>query len=242
MSVNWVFSWSLWWSTIMSHSTPLSLSKECIVHCHIVCLSRLMMLPSLVSCCLMFKGDLKKFTYTVSIVFVSVLLSQSYGYIIYNILEFFSEFCVIDVGFIMALLRWDYSHRHQLIIREIVLEKKLSTLRYVCLNDKLSHSRHRFTSLTFDRNIQQIVRYQIIYSHSRDCTRVPWESLTSLVISLALINGCHHWPIIKWFLPCSTSKHCNHMDRIILFGRRDKDPRSLLSAHGFPMAAMEYFV
>jgi hypothetical protein len=26
-----------------------------------------------------------------------------------------------------------------------------------------------------------------------------------MVISLALVNGSHHEPIIKWFLPCSTS-------------------------------------
>ena len=45
----------------MSHATPLSLSKECIVHCCIVCLSHLVMLPSLLSCHLMFKGKLKKF-------------------------------------------------------------------------------------------------------------------------------------------------------------------------------------
>ena len=47
MSVNWVFSWSPWWPTFMSHVTPLTFSKECIVHCRIVCLSRLVMLPSL---------------------------------------------------------------------------------------------------------------------------------------------------------------------------------------------------
>ena len=49
------------------------------------------------------------------------------------------------------------------------------------------------------------VRLQLIYSHSFECTRIPWGSLTSLVISLALVNGIHYWPIIKWFLPCSTS-------------------------------------
>ena len=47
MSVNWVFSWSPWWSTFMSHANILSLSKECIVHCRIVCLSRSVMLPSI---------------------------------------------------------------------------------------------------------------------------------------------------------------------------------------------------
>ena len=59
MSVNWVFSWSLWWSTFMSYATPLSLSKECIVHCRIVCLSHLFMLPSILLCRPMFKGKLK---------------------------------------------------------------------------------------------------------------------------------------------------------------------------------------
>ena len=34
-------------STFMSHVTRLSLSKECIVHYRIVCLSHLVMLPSL---------------------------------------------------------------------------------------------------------------------------------------------------------------------------------------------------
>jgi hypothetical protein len=46
-----------------------------------------------------------------------------------------------------------------------------------------------FTSLTPDRKILSIVRLQLIYSHSIDCTMVPWESLTSMVISLALVNG-----------------------------------------------------
>jgi hypothetical protein len=62
-----------------------------------------------------------------------------------------------------------------------------------------------FTSLAPDWRIPLSVRLQIIYSHSLDCTGVPWESLTLMVISLALVNGSHHRPIIKWFLPCSTS-------------------------------------
>ena len=45
----------------MSHVTPLSLSKECIVHYCIMFLSCLVILPSPLSCRLMFKGDLKKF-------------------------------------------------------------------------------------------------------------------------------------------------------------------------------------
>jgi hypothetical protein len=46
-----------------------------------------------------------------------------------------------------------------------------------------------FTSLTPDRKIPSDVRLQLIHSNLMDCTRVPWESLTSMVISLALVKG-----------------------------------------------------
>ena len=52
-----------------------------------------------------------------------------------------------------------------------------------------------------------------------------------LVMSLTLVNDLLHWPVIKWFLPCSTSDHYNHVDRIVLCGRGDEDPGYLLSAH-----------
>ena len=46
-----------------------------------------------------------------------------------------------------------------------------------------------FTSLTPDRKILSDVWLQLIYSHSMGFTIVPWESLTSMVISLALVNS-----------------------------------------------------
>ena len=46
-----------------------------------------------------------------------------------------------------------------------------------------------FSSLTSDREISSNVWPQIIYSHSVDCTSVPWDSLTLMVISLTLVNG-----------------------------------------------------
>jgi hypothetical protein len=46
-----------------------------------------------------------------------------------------------------------------------------------------------FSSLTLDRGIPLNVEPQLIYSHSLDCTRVPWESLTLMVISLTLVNS-----------------------------------------------------
>ena len=30
--------------------------------------------------------------------------------------------------------------------------------------------------------------------------------------------------VIKWFLPCSTSRHCNHMVRFVLLQVRLEDP------------------
>ena len=98
------------------------LSKECIVHYRTVCFSGSVMLPSLLSCCPMFKGKLKKFTSAVKPISVSVLLSQSCGYYFHIILELCSKFCVDDVGLIMALLRRVYSRRHQHTIHELVLE------------------------------------------------------------------------------------------------------------------------
>ena len=71
------------------------------------------------------KGIWRSLTSTVYIAFVSVSLSQSYGYYVHINPELCSEFHVIDVGLIMALLWRDYSCRHQLIIREIVLETNL---------------------------------------------------------------------------------------------------------------------
>ena len=76
-----------------------------VVHHYTMCFSGLVMLPSILSCHPMFKAKLKKFTSVVKTISMSVLLSQSYGYFIHIIPELCSKFHVVDVGFIMALLR-----------------------------------------------------------------------------------------------------------------------------------------
>jgi hypothetical protein len=48
-----------------------------------------------------------------------------------------------------------------------------------------------FSLLTPNQEIPPSVQPQIIDSHSLDYTRVPWESLTLMVISLALVNDIH---------------------------------------------------
>ena len=98
-------------------------------------------------------------------------------------------------------------------------------LGHACLNGRLPCSQHDFTSLDLDWNISPNVRLQVLYSHLMICTRVSWESLTSMVISLTLIHNLHQWLVIKWFLPCSTSRHCNHLLRFVSLWVRLEDPR-----------------
>jgi hypothetical protein len=69
--------------------------------------------------------------------------------------------------------------------------KSFSTLKLACLNGKFLTFDSRFTSWTSDQKSPSGVRHQLIYSQSMDCTIVPWESLTLMVISLALVNGIH---------------------------------------------------
>jgi hypothetical protein len=48
-----------------------------------------------------------------------------------------------------------------------------------------------FSLSTPDREISSSVQHHLIDSHSLDCTSVPWESLTLMVISPILVNGIH---------------------------------------------------
>jgi hypothetical protein len=72
------------------------------------------------------------------------------------------------------------------------------------------------------------VRPHLIYSHSLECTRVPWESLTSLVISLALVNDLPQGLVIKWFLPCLKSKHVFTYVIFVLHWDWDEYPRLII--------------
>ena len=58
---------------------------------------------------------------------------------------------------------------------------------------------HRNSSISLDRQILQVARHQHIYSHFARCTWVPWNSLTSLVSCLALVNSIHQWLVIQRF-------------------------------------------
>ena len=125
----------------MSHVTPLSLSKECIVHCHIVCLSGLVMLPSLLLCHPMFKGKLKNFfLYSQNSICVS-----TFELVLWLLHSHHSKF------FFRVSCRRCWTHHGPPSMRLFsstsphhpgtsLRNKKLSTLRSVFLNDRFSHS------------------------------------------------------------------------------------------------------
>jgi len=48
------------------------------------------------------------------------------------------------------------------------------------------------------------------------------QSLTSLMISLTLVNDIHYWLIVKWFLPCLTSRNLFTWLKSYHFGIRMK--------------------
>ena len=75
----------------------------------------------------------------------------------------------------------------------IRLRNQVKYLGHACLYGRLPRFQHGFTSLTFDWNISSSVRIQVLYSHSMVCTEIPSESLTSMVISLTLVNSLHYW-------------------------------------------------
>jgi hypothetical protein len=68
-----------------------------------------------------------------------------------------------------------------------------------------------FTSLTPDQKILSDVQIQIIHSHSKDCTRVPWESLTYLLTVSSMTGN----QVVSTMFDFYT---CNHMVRFVLLG------------------------
>ena len=126
-SVSWVFSLFSSQSIFMSHVTPLIFSKNAssiVALCIGIHLIK-SILPSLWSCRLMFiKKSCWEFAFAVKTTFVLVTYESVLWLHRTQIPELCCKFCVIDVGFIVALLRQDYSCRLQLIIWELVLETK----------------------------------------------------------------------------------------------------------------------
>ena len=124
--VSWVFILLLILSTFMSHVTPLSLSNNASSIITLWSSIHLLesMMPSLRSCHPMFKGKLCwEFASVAKNNFLLVTFESVLWLLHTQITELCSKFCVVDVGFIMSLLRRDYSCQLQLIIRELVLEK-----------------------------------------------------------------------------------------------------------------------
>ena len=150
--INWVFNWRAIQSTYMSHVTPLSLLERMhFLHSYHVYVWSNQCFQFYKLCFPMFKVKLKRFTSAVKTASMSVLLSQSYGYLIHIIPELLFHIscrrCRIHHGSPSTRLFLSTSAHHP----RNSLRNKFSTFRSVCLNNIFSHSRHRFTSLTFDR-------------------------------------------------------------------------------------------
>lgn len=72
-----------------------------------------------------------------------------------------------------------------------------STLELSCPNGNFFALDDKFTSLAFDRVISQVFDFSSFIHILWFVLLVPWEPLSLLVVSLALVNGPHHWPVIK---------------------------------------------
>ena len=114
-------------------------------------------------------------------------------------LHFVSLSHVVDVGNIMALLQWITSCRHQLIIQGVDLEIPFSTLELACLNDKFFVLDDWLSSLVVVCVIPRVFNFSSFFTLCGLYWTVPWEPLALLVVSLALVNGLHHRPVIKRF-------------------------------------------
>ena len=126
----------------------------------------------------------------------------------------------------MALLRRVVSCRHKLIIQEIDLEIPFGTLELACLNGKFFAPDGRLSSLVVDWVIPRVFPFSSSFKLHGLCWTIPWEPLALLVVSLALVNGFHHWPVIKRFsimLDLSTSIH---MLGFVLWSDGFKTPNS----------------
>ena len=117
-------------------------------------------------------------------------MSGSICIILYFTFKIYYSFHVIDGGYIKALL-WRFLFRRlQLIIRKQDLEILwyLGTCMPQWQVSSLSTVGFHYWPL--------IGRFRRVFDfssfiHSLDCTSVPWDSLTLMVISLALVNGIH---------------------------------------------------
>ena len=96
----------------------------------------------------------------------------------------FASFCVVDVGFIKALLWWVTSCRHQLIIQEVDLGKTLLVLW--SLYPSMASFSLPATSL---HQWPSTERFYVVFNID-SCIHTTW-------IVLQYLEGHHHY---QWFL------------------------------------------
>ena len=127
----------------------------------------------------------------------------------------FASFCVIDVGFIKALLRRVTSCRHQLIIQEVDVGKTLSVLW--SLHASMASFSLPVTGLHQWPSTERFCMVFDIGSYIQTTwTVLPWGSLSLSVIPLAPVNNLHYWLVIRRCLSMFDSRTFFHVDRLVL--------------------------
>ena len=69
---------------------------------------------------------------------------------------------------------------------------------------------------------------------------VPWEPLTLLVVPLTLVNGLHHWPVLKKFSSMIEFNTSIHILEIVLWSVGIQDPGLRLHEFGLRGLVRDY--
>ena len=97
-------------------------------------------------------------------------------------------------------LTWSLPVDFSLLSSKLTERLPSSTLELACPNGKFFALDDKFTSLDFDQVIPGVFDISSFIHILWTMFPVPWEPLSLLVVYLALVNGSHHWLVIKWLL------------------------------------------
>ncbi len=94
-------------------------------------------------------------------------------------------------------LTWSLPVDFNSLSRKLADRIPSSTLELACPNGKFFALNDKFTSLLFDRVISRVFNISSFIHIPWTMLRVPWGPFSLLVVSLTLVNGSHHWLVIK---------------------------------------------
>ena len=95
-----------------------------------------------------------------------------------------------------------------------------STLELACPNGEFFALDDKFTSLAFVQVISRVFDIISFIHILWIVLLVPWDAFSLLVVSLALVNGSHHWPVIEWLYSMFDINTFIHMLGFVLWSGR----------------------